>query len=235
MNKIDEGLEGIGIQRLVDAIGIDVWLLDAEGRIVLMNDRARHTLGKATMLSVSGERLVAARPSQERALRRALAEARNGFRSMVHLGCSDHGHVFAVVPLHEDFRAASPSPVLLLGGQRTSSDPAAMTLLAKALGLTRCECEVLACLCEGLLGPQIAARRSVKLSTVRTQIARLREKLGARSVQELIAKVSTLPPMSSRLLGAAGHDRGPSAAQPRCAAVLLRPAARARGMHAGMS
>ncbi len=197
MPTLDEAHLAPTIRHVLDAIGIGIWMVDGNGRLLLANRRAWHTMEEATTVRVSADHVAAAISTQQGFLQRALASAVVGRRSMLLLGSGDRTRPFAVVPMRhdEDGRAA---PVLLLSGERASAEPIAMTLFAKALKLTTSERDVLTCLCDGLAAQEIASMRSVRLTTVRTQIASLREKVGVHSVQALVARALALPPMSTR-------------------------------------
>lgn len=188
------------MQTVLDAIGIGVWILDPGGGVVLVNSLARRTMSGGHTLRLAGPLLVSGRPDQQRRFDRALAGARNGHRSMMQLGVDGEARLFAVVPLGSLADCGDTGHILLLCGHRTATEPLAMTLLAKVLGLTQCETHVLADLCDGFMAQDIADRRAVKISTVRTQIACLREKAGVHTVPQLIAKVSSLPPLAGRSL-----------------------------------
>jgi DNA-binding CsgD family transcriptional regulator len=54
---------------------------------------------------------------------------------------------------------------------------------------------VLLGLCEGHLPAEIAADNNVAISTVRTQITRLRQKTDAASIGEIVLCVARLPPI----------------------------------------
>ena len=84
----------------------------------------------------------------------------------------------------------------MLSGVRQPYGAVTLTLFAKAAGLTASERDVLISLCSGLAAQDIALQRAVRISTVRTQISSIREKVGARTVTQVIRKVSCLPPMS---------------------------------------
>lgn len=64
--------------------------------------------------------------------------------------------------------------------------------LAAMLGLTRAECEVAALLLAQLSGSEIARRRGTGEETVRSQIAALQAKLGARNQRELLLRLARI-------------------------------------------
>jgi DNA-binding CsgD family transcriptional regulator len=188
-----------GIQAVLDAIGVGVWLLDRHGRVTLTNRLARQISSAAQTLHLAPPLVKAAFPAQQRALDRALAEARAGRRSMIVLGTALQERIFAVVPTGTADGGDHDGPVLLLCNDCTAATPVRLALLSKVLRLTQREADVLAELCDGVMANDIAKKRAVKLSTVRTQIASIRGKAGVGSVLQLIAKVAALPPVAGRL------------------------------------
>lgn len=185
-------------ETVLDVISVGVWLLDDQHRIVVANFAARQEMQrKATIAAVDGV-VCAVVPSEVPALHRALAGAQAGQHSMVQLGAAAHGRTFAAVPLAHAGEHPPSRRVLLVCGRGLAQDPISLLLFAKAVGITPCERDVLQCLCDGLVAEDIARTRSVKLSTVRTQISSLREKIGARNVPQLMARMSRLPPLAHR-------------------------------------
>jgi DNA-binding CsgD family transcriptional regulator len=114
---------------------------------------------------------------------------------MIELGSGERARMHAVIPLPQASEIQN-SRALLLSGVRHAFCPVALTLFAKAAGLTASERDVLISLCSGLAANDIAAQRAVRISTIRSQIGSIREKVGARTVTQVIRIVSALPPMS---------------------------------------
>ena len=84
-------------------------------------------------------------------------------------------------------------------------------MLAGAYGLTLAERRVLGGLVREASAREIAAEHAVALSTVRTQIASIRAKFGARSIDGLLLRVSELPPVAGALRMAATTWAPPAA------------------------
>lgn len=185
-------------ETVLDVISVGVWLLDDHNRIVVANFAARQEMQrKATLGAVDGA-VCAALPGDVPTLYRALASAHAGQHSMVQLGTAAQGRTFAAVPLADPGEHPPSRRALLVCGRGLAQDPISLLLFAKAIGITPCERDVLQCLCDGLVAEDIARTRSVKLSTVRTQISSLREKIGVRNVPQLMARMSRLPPLAHR-------------------------------------
>lgn len=182
-------------------IGFGVVLIDDGGRIRYANPSGHMELRAQARLMDQDGCLVAPQGDQQRRLAAALADARRGRRSLVELGPAGRTRMFGFVPIARPDRAAGDASVLVMCGREEPFESALMVLYAKAIGLTASERDVLACLCRGFMAQDIAEQRSVKLSTVRTQIGSIRDKIGARTVVELVAKVSSLPPLGSTVAG----------------------------------
>ena len=65
--------------------------------------------------------------------------------------------------------------------------PVGVDEFVRHLGLTRAEAEVVRELCQGLSADEIAGHRCVSVTTVRTQLQRAMEKVGAHSQAALVA------------------------------------------------
>ena len=88
--------------------------------------------------------------------------------------------------------------VLLMLGQRALCSALATEMLAGRYALTHMERRVLGGLLHNHSPREIADAHSVSLSTVRTQIQSLREKMCVRSVEELLLVAAQMPPVRSR-------------------------------------
>jgi DNA-binding CsgD family transcriptional regulator len=192
-------LAGDALALILEEISHGVLLLDAHGELLYANQLGRHELRLARMVRLAQGRLVAADACHEHRLARALSDARAGLRSMVQLRPGNEAPLLAFVPLAASGDEGGVKQVLVLCGRSSSGDSVAVLLFAKAAGLTHGERDVLSSLCEGLDAKDIADLRAVKISTVRTQILSLRQKVGARNLHDLMTKVSSLPPLGCRL------------------------------------
>ena len=95
----------------------------------------------------------------------------------------------AVVPLGE------PGYALLVFGLRSLSHELSISFFMQTHGITVAEGRVLRGLAEGLSPKQIARVHGVALSTIRTQILRVRERTRTQSIRELVRAISRLPPV----------------------------------------
>jgi DNA-binding CsgD family transcriptional regulator len=71
-------------------------------------------------------------------------------------------------------------------------------MLSASHGLTYAEQRVLRALVDNSTVREIAALHGVSVTTVRSQIQAVREKLGARSIDALLLQAAALPPVTAR-------------------------------------
>jgi len=70
-------------------------------------------------------------------------------------------------------------------------------MLAQSHGLTLAETRVLSGLVDSHEPLRIAAAHGVQISTVRSQISALREKVGVRTIDELLVRVAQVPAIAA--------------------------------------
>jgi DNA-binding CsgD family transcriptional regulator len=114
--------------------------------------------------------------------------------------------LLAVQPLRTS--DGGPPRALLLTGRRGLCPRLALQHLGRLYALTPAEVSVLGGLLDGVRISDMARARKVKLSTVRTQVAALRAKLGVQRMDDITRLVAELPPM----LGALGRQDAQPAA-----------------------
>jgi DNA-binding CsgD family transcriptional regulator len=182
---------------LVDEIDCGLIVCDGSGNVRLVNRSAERELASARLLSRGRERLVChgtATPSLELAVRQAFLKAR---RQLVTLSQGSDRLVLLVAPL---LTPGDDEPlVLLMLGRRGLCSALALEMLSSVHGLTLAERRVLAALLDEAAPRQIAAAHGVALSTVRTQITSIRNKLGVRSVEALLVRAAEVPQVPSAL------------------------------------
>jgi DNA-binding CsgD family transcriptional regulator len=110
--------------------------------------------------------------------------------------------MLSVLPLHPEERGPD-APALVMFGLRGRCRALALEFYARSCGRTSAETRVLSALEEGLTASQIAKRHEVALSTVRTQLASIRLRTGARTIVDLIHTLGSLPPIMPAALGCA--------------------------------
>ncbi len=197
---------GNRLSETLHAIALRILLVDSRGALLYANHAGHAALQNRSGLALRCGAVCAIAPFQQAALDRAICAAACGKRSLVELGQGADSRLVAVIPLGGDLRGSDPM-VLLLSGQCDPLEPIVLTLFAKTTGLTPSERDVLVALCEGVRPQDIARRRSVSLSTVRTQIGAIRSKVGGRTIAHVVRKVSTLPPMTPFRTPSGDQDR----------------------------
>ncbi|MDT7838873.1 helix-turn-helix transcriptional regulator [Aquabacterium sp. OR-4] len=193
------------LRQVLDAVGFGLVLVDAQGHVLHANATAvqqcRH--GAPLVLPASGQprdSVAAALPAEDAArLHAAIRSAMRGLWAMVALNRGGEAVLaVGVAPIQVDAGdSAAPPPVaLLMLGAEVHDRCLARQFFDTEHHLTHHEGKVLDALCDGLTPQQIAGEHRVKISTVRTQIAAVREKVGVDSIRRLIHRVASLPPMA---------------------------------------
>jgi DNA-binding CsgD family transcriptional regulator len=186
------------ITSVLDEVDYGMVLVNAELKVLHMNHAARIELDGSHPLQLLHGALYAPAAEDRAPLLEALASVQRGLRSQIRLGQGASRVCISVVPLldnrgHQD--AAAPPVTLLLLGKRRGCSHLAIQGYASSLGLTPCETQVLELLVEGLKPGQIAQKKAVRLSTVRSQVNAIRAKANVSSVNALVQQVAALPPM----------------------------------------
>jgi DNA-binding CsgD family transcriptional regulator len=204
------------VASLANEIDCGLIICDSQWRVRYANPAARQELAQYSLLQLDAGRLgcvPASRVAGHSALRRALLKDR---RQLLLLSDGGDRLMVSVVPLAMP-GANGERLALVMLGRRGACSPLGLEMLGRAHGLTLSEQRVLAGLMGGLAPRSIAAVHGVALSTVRTQIAAIRAKLGAANVESLMLRVSELPPLAPALRGTDARRPGPApgAAQAR--------------------
>ena len=191
------GLSGDILLCVLDEIDYGVILIDARLRICHANHLARYELSTRRALCSTAHTLRAALPAQDEQLVKAVRSAQDGHRTMVDLGEGPCHLPVAVVPLKRPLEGGSggAGEILIVCGKRQSCETLSLQFYARSRKLSAGEAAVLQGLCNGLRADDIARQNGVCVSTVRTQIASLRQKTGAASIRELVKRVASLPPL----------------------------------------
>ena len=145
-------------------------------------------------LMLEGRHLRARSTKDQHALQDAMhAASQRGLRRMLSLGEAGQRAGVSVVPLGG--ADATGQATLLVMGKSQVCGKLAVQGFARAHRLSPGEEQVLASLCDGTSPSEIAQANGVAISTVRTQIANIRQKTGAESIRDLIHQVAVLPPL----------------------------------------
>jgi nitrogen-specific signal transduction histidine kinase len=191
-------LDDAGITEILEELDTGVIVCNEEGRLKFANNAARCELQHGRLLSVQASGLLhlaegaqAAQPKWQSALRAATVTRR---RQLLALCDGDQRLMVSVMPLGQTIGWA-----LVMLGRRQLAPKLAVEMLGVIYELTGAEQRVLAGLLAGERVETIAGQRGVMLSTLRTQVNSLREKLGANRLEDVVRLAACLPPMSSVL------------------------------------
>lgn len=170
-----------------DLVRMPVMLVDRERRTLQANRSAAALLRSDAALVFRNGRLRARDAGAERDLERTLGEVAAGQRrvGVVRLGPGRRAPVVVITPL-SDRRGQGCAEVLVVRvldpGERSAEGAA---VLRELLDLTPAECAVALGVSEGLSHDEIARRRGVKVTSVRTTLRRVQEKLGIQRTAPL--------------------------------------------------
>jgi DNA-binding CsgD family transcriptional regulator len=179
---------------LMDALEVGLITTQADGRVVDANRTASAWCGCTAPLVIVDGWLRTRQPDDEAKLLHAMVLARQARRSMMTFNSPGGPQSIGVVPLPG--HAGQGLSVLFVLGSRGQPSALALQFFCQTHGLTSAEAAVLARLARGLSPGEVASQGSVAVSTVRSQIAAVRAKTGARSVAHLLRMVHTLPPLA---------------------------------------
>ncbi|CAD5373273.1 hypothetical protein RA210_U30185 [Rubrivivax sp. A210] len=180
----------------LDHVGHGMLLVSAGARVLHANRQAHAALDELAPLRIECGRLVARTAVDTAALQDALQAAiQRGLRRMISLGSGSQAATLAVLPLASAGEDGSSGAALVSLPQSRRTHDLAVHNFARMHGFTAAETAVLEGLLEGQRPTDIALAKGVQLSTIRTQIGQLRQKCGAHSIRELLARVAALPPM----------------------------------------
>jgi DNA-binding CsgD family transcriptional regulator len=175
-----------------------VLLLGPDGRVLHANRVAQRECALHGALRLDQGRLVALRQGDADRLSRALAGAARGLRTLLHFDGDERCLPLVVLPLTSTPAVEGARPIgitLVLLAKRSGTEPLNIELFAGAFGLTMAERGVLKGLSRGLDPSELAEAHGVAVSTVRTQIVRIRQKTRTGSIRALLNVVNNLPPV----------------------------------------
>ena len=181
---------------LMDAIECGLIACTADAAIIHVNRAAAREAASGQVLRIDDGRLQADGPSGG-GLRVAIGEAAwRGVRRLLWLGEGEARLMVATMPVAHAIGGA-PANVLVLLGRRSLCTPLGLEMLALRHQLTLAEKRVLNALIDTREPRQIACDHGVRLSTVRTQIQAIRDKVGARNIDELLLRVAQVPAVAT--------------------------------------
>lgn len=186
------------LSALIDEVDSGLLVCDWRGRVLVANHAARLELSAAGPLSMVDRLLRAdARVANESfgaALRSAVFKGRRQLLSLEHSG---RRLLVSVAPLTTT--EAPGEYALVLFGRRRVCHEVALEMLSGLYELTRSERRVFGGLLGGATASALARSYGVALSTVRTQIASVRAKLGVSRIDGLTRLAAEMPPLTTAL------------------------------------
>jgi DNA-binding CsgD family transcriptional regulator len=182
---------------VLDEIDYGLLLVGPPNQVLHANHAAREELDSEHPLLLDDNCLGARLARDQLALTDAVSAAsRRGLRRMLSVGDGVHKAGVSVEPGATGVGGGSGGgATLLVLGKRQVCGALSAQGFARSQGLSPGEAQVLSSLCEGIRPADIARRNGVAISTVRTQIANIRQKTGADSIRDLIHQVAVLPPL----------------------------------------
>jgi DNA-binding CsgD family transcriptional regulator len=187
------------LAQTLDQVGRGMVLLTDGGKVLHANRLARLSLaGEAAVVLHEGELRTRNAKDTPRLQEALEAGEYRGLRRMLSFGEGAQRLTVAVLPLAP---VGGRSALLVSLPRPQRSEDLSLQCYARSHGLTAAETGVLEALFEGDKPLDIARRKGVQLSTVRTQISCIRHKTATRSIRELLGTVAALPPMMPVLHG----------------------------------
>lgn len=191
-------LDRAALAEILEELDTGVIACSETGRLAFANNVARRELRSGRPLALDDTGLLQLAEDAQAALRQWQAALRSAallrHRQMLALGCGSQRLMVSVMPL-----GSQPRYALVMLGRRQPAPDLAVEMLGSLYALTSAEQQVLVGLLAGLRVENIACERGVTVSTLRSQVGSLREKLGAGRLEDLVRLAAGLPPMSSVL------------------------------------
>jgi DNA-binding CsgD family transcriptional regulator len=181
-------------QQIVDQIDCGLIVCDAQGHMLHANRSAQRELHSAQILILQDGVLCCRGPSANELAAAIKAAAGRGLRRLVNLQDSPPLMV-VVMPL--DRLPGTDPMVLVMIGRRSLCTPLGLELLAVQHRLTWAEQRVLRAIVGGVAVRNIATDNGVAMSTVRTQVQSIRDKLGVGNIDALLLIEARIPPVPS--------------------------------------
>lgn len=176
------------------AYGEAVFLVSRSGSLVHASDAAQAWLASPGALVLRDGRLQHREPARQAAWLAALRKAALGPGTVVQglpvgPGCA---HRLELVRADPAMGLAGETLVLVRVTRKRSAAQLPQELLRAAFGLTVAEASVLAALAAGLRPREYALQQGVAISTVRTQLSSLMDKMGCARQADLVRKACAL-------------------------------------------
>ena len=186
---------------MAEALALPLLLLRHDGLLLNANMAGYTGLAQGAPLRCVDGHVVPTNEDQRDAFHAALLDALAQGSRQLWRGSTADGKTLAQItltpvtltPVPAQRKGEPPMLLLMLPAEASVAD--GCTLFAYQYGLSPGELSVLHGLCHGRTPRDMAQERGVSVSTVRTQLARLRRKSGAHSLTTLLPRVVLQPPV----------------------------------------
>ncbi|HEY4113555.1 MAG TPA: hypothetical protein VGM17_05780 [Rhizomicrobium sp.] len=180
----------------LDSLRIAAVIVDGRCRVLLSNRAAESACGAGEELQLRNGRLSARSAKAAERLSAASAQAASGHTTAKVLRlprANGADRIVWIAPLPAESNIVeTPGAIVLIGGSAEARTAGAADVAA-IYGLTVAEAELAVALGRGATLSEAAARRGVKLSTVRSQLLSVLQKTGARRQADLARMLANLP------------------------------------------
>lgn len=189
------------LRAVLDLLAIAVVLCDETGLVIFANEKAE-LFGSAgygiafSSVSLTTRKLIAFTSSQRQAFGTLIRTAANAeLDGGMRLDCRLDGQsaLALVTPMIQKGAQRSAHNVLVTVGHDSSPTPTMERRLRMLFGLSPTQASLTVAIFNGISLSEFAALRKNKLSTVRSQLARVFAKTGVRTQIDLIRLLYTLP------------------------------------------
>jgi len=181
-----------------EQFAIGTILLDADFKVVKLNEVAASILAEDDGLRIAGERIALAEAARNREFRSVLAEVRAGQSTVRRLitieRLSDRPELTAViqpVPVHAFMQSASNPVIAIFLTDPSRSRVIEGAVVSKLFALTPTEGNIAAGLANGLSVSELARRMEISENTVRAHLRSIFPKIGIKRQTQLVNIIHT--------------------------------------------
>jgi DNA-binding CsgD family transcriptional regulator len=182
---------------IVDQLAMGIVAVDVDGRVVHANRAALEALRGSGLRIAGNGRLESNRARDNAALDNALAAVAKQRRSLITLGSELNPLTVAVQPLTLPGQTGHRQRAMLLFSRPMLCDRPALVAYTCTYQLTPAETAVVEALCGGLRAKEVAVQTGSSIATVRSHLRNIYYKTGARNLQDLLARIASLPPLAA--------------------------------------
>ena len=183
---------------VLDALAFAAIVVDSGGRVAFANAKAEELNRSGAGLTLGGGRIGCAVPRQARQfedLIRTAASGGVGGAMRIADSFGETALLALVAPMPKRLsESQNDGGLALVAIRRESDNPAFVeTIVSQLFGLSRSEAQVACAVLAGGTLDEIAARRGVKVTTIKTQIEAAFRKTGTENQRDLVRLIGRLP------------------------------------------